>query len=56
MFDFLKGGKASVEVRVDQASQMYKPGDTVHATVTVKGEKDVKIHEGRIGLFFKEEY
>jgi sporulation-control protein spo0M len=56
MFDFLKGGKATIEMTIDHPSQVYKLGDTIHATVTVKGVKDVKIHEGRIGLFFKEEY
>ena len=56
MFDFLKGGKATIEMTVDHPSQVYKPGETIHATVTIKGEKDVKIHAGWIGLFYMEDY
>jgi hypothetical protein len=56
MFDFLKGGKATVELSIDRPSQMYKLGEAIHATVTVRGQKDVKIREGRIALVCKEEY
>ena len=56
MFDFLKGGKANLKLELDSPDQTYYLGKTVHATVTVEGEKDLKIQKGRIALVCKEEY
>jgi hypothetical protein len=63
MFDFLKGGKTSVKLTLDRpiskdATQVYPyyPGETVHASVTLVSEKEVKIQEGRIALVYQEEY
>ena len=56
MFDFLKGGKASVQLVLDRPRPVYAPGETVQAKVTVVGEKDLKIQQGRIALVYHEEY
>lgn len=56
MFDFLKGGKATVKVTVDRPVQPYWLGETVQATVTVNGEKDLKVQQARCELVFHEEY
>ena len=56
MFDFLKGGKANVKLEVDSPTLTYHPGETVHITVTVEGEKDLKIQKGRIALVCTEDY
>jgi hypothetical protein len=63
MFDFLKGGKASVKLTLDRPISMEEPpahpyylGETVHARLTLVSEKDLKIQEGRIALVYHEEY
>jgi sporulation-control protein spo0M len=56
MFDFLKGGKAQVRLEIDSPDQTYTAGKTIHAVVTVDGEKDLKIQQGRITLVCREEY
>lgn len=56
MFDFLKGGKATIKVSADRPVQPYWLGETVHATVTVSGEKDMKVQQARCELVFHEEY
>lgn len=63
MFDFLKGGKTSVELTLDRPiskdatpAHPYYLGETVHACVTLVSEKEVKIQEGRIALVYQEEY
>ncbi len=56
MFDFLKGGKATIKVSVDRPVQPYWLGETLHATVTVNGEKDMKVQQARCELVFHEEY
>ena len=56
MFDFLKGGKASLTLELDRVGEGYFPGETVHAKVAVMGEKDLKIQQGRVTLVYKEEY
>ena len=63
MFDLFKGGKTSVKLTLDRpvgedATQVYPyyPGETVHASVTLVSEKEVKIQEGRIALVYQEEY
>jgi Arrestin (or S-antigen), N-terminal domain len=63
MFDLFKGGKTSVKLTLDRpvsedATQVYPyyPGETVHASVMLVSEKEVKIREGRIALIYHEEY
>jgi hypothetical protein len=63
MFNFLRAGKTSVKLTLDRpiskdATQFspYYPGETVHASVTLLSEKEVKIQEGRIALVYQEEY
>ena len=56
MFDFLKGGKATLQVALDRATKIYVPGEMIHATVRVEGVKDLKIQAGRIALVSSEEY
>lgn len=56
MFDFLKGGQATLRVTLDRADKIYHAGETVHATVEVQGVKDLKIQNARIALVSREEY
>jgi sporulation-control protein spo0M len=56
MFDFLKGGKAKLHVTLDRPMLPYYLGETVHATVTIEGEKELKIQEARVALVCHEEY
>ncbi len=56
MFDFLKGDQAQFTVQLDRTTEPYFPGDTVHATVTLKGQKEVRVQEGRVGLVYREKY
>ncbi len=56
MFDFIKGGKASLQLVLDRPTQPYFFGETIHATLTLTGEKDLKVEEGRIVLLYHEEY
>ncbi len=56
MFDFLKGGKAKIHVTLDRPMLPYYLGETVHATVTIEGEKELKIQEARVALVCHEEY
>lgn len=56
MFDFLKGGKATISVQLDRADKIYKPGETVHARVTLEGVKDLKIQNARVALVSVQEY
>jgi sporulation-control protein spo0M len=56
MFDFLKGGKANVTVALDRPVGPYYLGETVHATVSIEGQKDLKVQEARATLSYREEY
>lgn len=56
MFDFLKGGKAHLTLELDRTDARYHAGETAHAVVTVIGEKDLKIQQGRISFVYREEY
>lgn len=56
MFDFLKGGKANIKLALDRSNQVYVLGETIHATVTITGEKDIKVQQGRLEFVFHEEY
>jgi sporulation-control protein spo0M len=56
IFDFLKGGKATVSLELDLPNAAYAPGEVIHARVIVRGEKDLKIQKGHIALVAREEY
>jgi sporulation-control protein spo0M len=56
MFDFLKGGKATLAVTLDRANKIYTPGETIHAKVNVQGVKDLQIQSGKIALVAREEF
>lgn len=56
MFDFLKGGKANLQVTLDRPQAIYAPGETIHVTVNVQGVKDLKIQGAKIALVSVEEY
>ncbi len=56
MFDFLKGGKTFLNIALDHPLEYYYLGETVHGTLTVENQNELKIQEGRIVLLYKEEY
>lgn len=56
MFDFLKGGEAKLQVKLDRADKIYHAGETIHASVVVQGVKDLKIQKAQIALLSREEY
>lgn len=56
MFNIFKGGKVSMQAVLDRSDMPYQPGETVHVTLTVQGEKELKIKQGRVALVYTEEY
>ncbi len=56
MFDFMQGGKANLQLVLDRLNQPYWLGETIHATLKLTGEKELKIEQGRIVLLYHEEY
>lgn len=56
MFDFFKGGKATLAVTLDRPNRIYAPGETISAKVNVQGVKDLKIQSGKIALVAREEF
>lgn len=50
----LAARKAPAEVVPDKAA--YLPGETVHATVRVRGKKDLEVGEARADLFYTSRY
>ena len=56
MFNFLKGGKAQLNLTLDHGDLVYQPGEAVHVRLNVVGEKDLKIQQGRITFLYSEEY
>ena len=56
MLNIFKGGKVSLNVVLDRPDMPYQPGETVHVTLTVQGEKELKIQQGRVALVYTEEY
>lgn len=56
MFDFLKGGKATVTVTVDRPAQPYYAGETVRARIEVQVQKELNITEARAQLVCREKY
>jgi hypothetical protein len=41
MFDFLKGGKVYLTLKLDQPNKFFRFGDPVRGTLTVENEKRV---------------
>ncbi len=56
MFDFLTGGKANITITLDREFKPYYPGETVQGTITIEGQKDLKVREGRVVVLCREEY
>jgi hypothetical protein len=56
MFNLFKGGKVTMSVALDRPNAPYLPGETVHATVSIQGEKELKIQQGRVALVYTEVY
>jgi hypothetical protein len=56
MFDFLKGGKVNLTIGIDRPSGIYYPGDTVHITVSLGNDKELKFQEGRLALLYQEKF
>jgi hypothetical protein len=56
MFNFLKGGKVNLNVVLDRPSGIYFPGETVHARISLAGDKEMKFQEGRVALLYQEKY
>ncbi|MBI5304202.1 MAG: sporulation protein [Chloroflexi bacterium] len=56
MFDFLKGGKAYQTITLARPQATFSFGETVHGTLTVESQNEIKFQEGRIALVCKEEY
>lgn len=54
MFDFLKGGKVNLNVKLERP--YYFPGEQLCATITVACEKETKIQEGKAILICREEF
>lgn len=54
MFDIFKGGKVQLDVRLDK--QIYAPGDTVHARISLQNDKELKIQGGRFTLTCQQKY
>ncbi len=56
MLDFLKGGKVGLTVAIDRPSGNYFPGETVHAIISLKIDKEIIFQEGRVALLYQEKY
>ncbi len=56
MFDFLKGGKVTLEVAVERPSGPYYPGETVNVTATLDTSRELKVRSGRAALIRQEDY
>jgi hypothetical protein len=56
MFNFLKGGKVNLSAVLDRPSGVYFPGETVHASLSLTGDKELKVQEGRVALLYEEKY
>jgi hypothetical protein len=56
MFNFLKAGKVTLNVALDRPSGIYFPGETVHARISLAGDKELKFQEGRVALLYQEKY
>lgn len=56
MFDFLKGGKVTLDVAVERPEGPYHPGETVNVTATLDTSRELKIRSGRVALIRQEDY
>lgn len=56
MFDFLKGGKATVTVAVNRPAQPYYVGEAVQARIDIQVQKELNITEARAQLVCREKY
>ena len=56
MFNFLKGGKVNLTVSLDRPSEIYFPGETVHARVSLDSDKELKFQQGRVALLYQEKF
>jgi len=54
MFDIFKGGKVQLDVQLDK--QVYAPGDTIHARISLQNDKELKIQGGRFTLTCQQKY
>lgn len=54
MFDIFKGGKVQLDVRLDK--QVYAPGDTIYAHISLQNDKELKIQGGRFVLACQQKY
>lgn len=54
MFDIFKGGKVQLDVRLDK--QIYAPGDTIYAHISLQNDKEMKIQGGRFTLICQQKY
>jgi hypothetical protein len=54
MFDFMKGSKVNLQVNLGRPSVF--PGEAINVTVNFQAEKEIKVEEGRVVLFCREEY
>jgi sporulation-control protein spo0M len=53
-FDFLKSSADTLEITLDR--ETYRPGDMIHARLTVKAEHEVKVRSGKIDFIGEERY
>lgn len=56
MFNFLKGSKTELMVKLDRPGLVYVPGDVVNARITVENDKELKIQGGRFVVLAREGY
>ncbi len=56
VFGLFGGGQAQISLEIDRPHDYYLPGDHLEAKVTVEGEKDLDIQEGRAELLCEETY
>ncbi len=56
MFNFLKGGKVNLNVAIDRPTGVYYPGETVHVTISLNSDKDLKFQEARAALLYQEKF
>jgi len=56
MLGFLKSEKADIRVSVDKVGLPYYAGETIHATVALETESEVKVRAVRVALVLWERY
>lgn len=54
MFNIFKNVKVQLNVTLDR--QVYAPGDTIQARITVQNDKEMTIQGGRFGIFCRQRY